>query len=327
MKEIVVENTDGKIWHRDQIIMELVKHLATGSRVMISLNSEGPCGQELGLFDLLDHVCDFYQFDPALITISTNNLLEQTNQYKVITKVPFKGKDRIVSDIESWPYKSICSTTKHFGSFVGRGNRMRLAVSSYLYHHHRDKTLMSYHTDVTNPYFDQFVGLEEMMLHRYDPGLIDDSFCLLKQGPISLDMITQYPICVDLPSANKIIDRYPEIFVEIVYQPFCLGRTFFLDEKIWRTIGTRTPFIVQGPRYFLQNLKKLGFKTFDKWWDEGYSEDPPDYQVGLILEIINGLAQKSHEELKNIYEEMKPVLDHNHDRFVSLTPKDFEVFR
>jgi len=323
--KIIIENTDGQIWHKESVILQLVKTLGVGQKVLIDLNSEGPCATNLGLYNLLDSICDFYQIDSTLITITTNNLIEHSDRYKIVRCSPFVGKgiEQLVDTCRSWPFKTITNDTKHFGSFVGRGNRMRLAVSGYLFNHQQDKTLLSYHTDVTNPYFDKFIGLEELMFHRYDDNLIADSFNFLKDCPISLDKIVQYPIHSDRPAVNNIVDRYPEIFLEIVYQPFCLGKTFFVDEKIWRAIGTRTPFIVQGPQHFLLNLKRLGFETFDRWWDEGYSQDPTDYQINLIIDAVKDIARWSVDKLDKVYEEMKPILEHNHNVLMSLTHKNF----
>jgi hypothetical protein len=85
----------------------------------------------------------------------------------------------------------------------------------------------------------------------------------------------------------------------------------------------KTPFIVHGPQNYITNLKRLGFRTFDAWWSEGYGYDTPDYQPIEILKIINDLSKKSTEELAVMYQEMQPVLDHNLATLQSLTPKDF----
>ena len=88
-------------------------------------------------------------------------------------------------------------------------------------------------------------------------------------------------------------------------------------------MALKTPFIVQGPVNFLHNLQRLGFKTFDYWWDEGYSEDPNEWQVKLIKELIDMLATKTKQELKKMYDEMMPVLEHNRQRLMTLTKQDF----
>ena len=87
-----------------------------------------------------------------------------------------------------------------------------------------------------------------------------------------------------------------------------------------------TPFIVQGPQWYLHRLRDMGFQTFDRWWDEGYSEDPADYQPTEIVKVIDFLAKKDISELNSMYKEMKPVLAHNRKRFIELTSKDFDIF-
>jgi hypothetical protein len=74
----------------------------------------------------------------------------------------------------------------------------------------------------------------------------------------------------------------------------------------------------------LENLKRLGFETFDHWWPEGYSEDPHNHQPIEILKIIEDLSRKTTDELAQMYQEMQPVLEHNLATLQSLTAKDFE---
>jgi hypothetical protein len=88
-----------------------------------------------------------------------------------------------------------------------------------------------------------------------------------------------------------------------------------------------TPFIVQGPQWYLQRLRDLGFQTFDRWWDEGYSEDPANWQNTEIKKVINSVSELSLEKLQEMYTEMKPVLAHNKKRFLELTSKDFDIFK
>ena len=78
--------------------------------------------------------------------------------------------------------------------------------------------------------------------------------------------------------------------------------------------AVRTPFIVHGPQNFLPRLRALGFCTFDAWWDEGYSEDPPDCQLKEISRLIDQLAEKSTAELETMYVDMQSVLEHNYQQ-------------
>ena len=89
----------------------------------------------------------------------------------------------------------------------------------------------------------------------------------------------------------------------------------------------RTPFMVQGPTNLIPNLKRLGFRTFDQWWDEGYSQDPHDCQVPAMIENIKKLSLMSASDMELMYSEMTPVLDHNWHRLTELRAQDFaEVF-
>ena len=114
--------------------------------------------------------------------------------------------------------------------------------------------------------------------------------------------------------------------VEIVCETCYNGNTFFPTEKTWRPILLETPFIVQGPQWYLHRLRDLGFQTFDRWWDEGYTEDPANWQNTEIKKVIDSIGKLTIEQLQEMYTEMKPVLAHNKKRFMELTSKDFKIF-
>lgn len=323
--QIKLENSDSQIWHKDKVISDIIHAcVTTKDNVKIYLNSEGPCAAQLGLYDLLDSICDQFMIDPQRFTIHTCNLLEHHSVYKIFKLPPLKGISKLQQQLKQRPaqYKSIDSGTRHFGNFVGHGNRIRLAIASHLYYNHRDKTLQSYHTDVKNAYFNNFIGLEELMFHDYTTEQANIAFEFLKVTPIKLDNIVSYPILHE-KNVYDILDYYPNIFVDIVNQTYFTGSTFYVDDKFWRSVITKTPFLVQGPRNFIKNLRQLGFQTFDHWWDEGYSEDPPDCQATAMLEIIDKIAQYSTTDLAELYEEMKPVLDYNLAVFNQLNARSF----
>ena len=100
------------------------------------------------------------------------------------------------------------------------------------------------------------------------------------------------------------------------------GQAFFPTEKTARPIASKTPFVVMAAPNYLKNLRKIGFKTFNKFWDESY-----DYQQGVqriesIKEIIDSLGKLSEAELNNLYHQMQPILQHNYDLYMKLTGRD-----
>jgi hypothetical protein len=320
---IIVPNGDSTIWDRDRVVADLVTSMIQQQPFEISLNSEGPCAETLGLYSLLDSLCERYQYRREMITIHTCNQLEKHDRYVIRKMPPIKGISDLQKNQSDIADKKITSDTKHFSNFVSRGNRMRLVIASELYSNHPTKTLQSYHTDVKNGYFSHHIGLEEVMFHDYEPDTVDLCYRFLKKTPIKLDNIKSYPILHD-DKVYDIMSLYQQAFVDITNLAYFSGNTFYVDEKIWRPVLTKTPFIVQGPRNFLENLKRLGFQTFSKWWDEGYSEDPLDYQVRLIIENIQMISSWNTKTMSAVYADMKSTLDHNYEVFMSL---DQSVFK
>jgi len=72
------------------------------------------------------------------------------------------------------------------------------------------------------------------------------------------------------------------------------------------------PFILISSKGTIKKLKELGFKTFDKWWDESYDEC--DYfieRIDKIVKIVQEISNKPKEQLVKMREEMKDICNHN----------------
>jgi hypothetical protein len=313
-----VANNDQRIWNRDQVVMELVQAASRGDDIVVRMNGEGPCAASLGLYDMLDLV----GYDPAKILISTCNLLEAHDRYRVRPTAPDKHLGWIQETMKAGiPNKTISASTRHFGHFVGHGSLPRLAIAAHLWQHHRERSLQTYHTTIADPDHREWVALEDLLFYGFGGELLAPALDLLQHAPLTWDRKDVTPI-VDRMMYG-IIGAYDHVFVDVVCHTYYTGRTFYLDEKIWRPIMTRTPFMVHGPQNFIQNLKRLGFQTFGRWWDEGYSQDPTHAQITSVLHNIDMLAQKTTNQLEIMYNEMQPVLQHNFDLLLRLTHRDF----
>ena len=55
---ITIENNDCKIWHRDQVVMDLMQAIQQDNDLIVHLNNEGPCAEALGIYKLLDEICN-----------------------------------------------------------------------------------------------------------------------------------------------------------------------------------------------------------------------------------------------------------------------------
>lgn len=99
----------------------------------------------------------------------------------------------------------------------------------------------------------------------------------------------------------------------------------FITEKTFRAISMGQPFILLAQSNTLELLKKYGFKTFDKWWDESYDlEEDDDTRLNKIKNVILDLDKKSIEELSEMYNQMIPIIIHNFENIFKL--KDYYEF-
>jgi hypothetical protein len=221
--------------------------------------------------------------------------------------------------------------------FVGRGSWDRAWISTIL-HRYQDKTVQTfhsgYHQNYVIPKSDSIVdtlGLD--LLNQYGCDIIPEVATFLQKCPIidqdNLELVKQtrmfikpnndncYPI--QHPANLNILPWYQDIVVDVVCETRIIGNIFFTTEKLWRCMVAGKPFIVMGSQHYLQNLRRLGFRTFNEFWDEGYDDYNPAQRIKEIEKLIQSLANKSLKEMQAILVKMKPILNHNLQRFKTLT--------
>jgi len=322
---ILLPNIEGKIWDLEYKVNEIWQELRSQDCVTISLNGEGPCAEGLGLYRLLDDLCSRGKFDKKKIKITTCNQLEAHDYYQIDRSPPLyieETQQFYQTNHDCLRDKKFDSNLKHFGLLIGRSNWVRLWLSADVYRNHPDKLLLSYHWDPTNDFHLYHLGIDEMLRWNANLGDVENSLFLLKACPIIIDRVDEYPVLS--PQHLSVCRVYHEFFLELICETYFNGNSFYPTEKTWRPLIAKTPFIIHGPVNFLANLKKLGFKTFDKWWDESYDDYGHDLRINQILILINQLSKKSANELETMYQEMLPILDHNFKRFMYLSPGDFD---
>jgi len=115
----------------------------------------------------------------------------------------------------------------------------------------------------------------------------------------------------DLPFQIK---HYRDTFFSVVFCAFPFDDACHLHSSTFNPIYCGHPVIQFGPKGHLKELRKRGFKTFSKWWDESYDNiDNGWKRFQAVLDIVKNLSTKTNEELLEMYIEMKNVLQHNSD--------------
>ena len=137
---------------------------------------------------------------------------------------------------------------------------------------------------------------------------------LQKRAPIEIDRGLEYNW------ANEItIQDHEDTFISIVTESLTDKFTLFLSEKIWKPISCGHPFMVLGNKGTLKKLKELGFKTFDKWFDESYdNEDEMSIRTEMIINEIEKFKNSTVDELKQIRNEMSEICEHNRINYLQM---------
>jgi len=315
---ITLPNIDGKIWDLEYHVIDMINYVVNGKPLTINLNSEGPDAKELGLYALLDNICNRYNYSKHQVTIITCNQLETHPEYCIKRKAPLyiESAQQFAKNFK-FQQKTFDDKFKHFGLFIGRSNWLRLWLAGYLYNNYKNQTAMTFHYDPAKDFHRDHLGLDD--LTKFKPELLPkiSPIKLINKCPIIDQEVSSYPIIT--PAHFNISKVYHTFFLEIVCETYSKGTSFYPTEKLWRPIINRTPFIVQGPRNYVENIHRLGFKTFSNWFDESHSQDVYHYQPGAICSTIDRISMLSINELEGMYIDMKDTLDHNYQNLMSLT--------
>ena len=318
-----------------QVMSDIVDALHKNDRVLIHL-TEGIALEELNykekkFLEILKELCDKNNWPLTKIHFLLPNLVQDKS---VWPSIEYGGASLLIDtdltrniflglQVEKMQVKK--DIQKTFGIFVHRSQWDRLLLSSHLHENHKEITMQTFRKSLTNPADMVEIGLDQLFWllssdNKLDPTIIEQVTKFLSSIPHNNGMDWQYTdqqATVD----NNIISCYNNIFVDVVCEKMVTGQTFFPTEKTARPLATKTPFLIMAAPNYIRNLKKLGFRSFSQYWDEGYDHQTGIQRVESIQRIIDDLAKLSKVELRSMYVEMLPILEHNHKTYHSLTGK------
>ena len=288
-------------------------------------------------------------FDKVLITngsnsnqITLDDFKEKYDYVKNLPKlvtynwqVPYKSQDmRVAMQLvdeqvgveKSDIFRSTIATIDHLNNpkikkalLLTRRLRMhRIVLLSLLFN---DKTIQDtlYSLDMSLNFYPDF---KQMLLNErenieinieddYIENVLNGYDLMVKQNKKVVD----YELTPYLSGfGNESKELYENTFFSIVQETEFSIYQQCSTEKIMQPIMHCHPFVVIGSPYSLKNLKRLGFKTFDKWWDESYDNEIDDWKrLKKVYEVITILLNKTDIELKNMIFEMKEILIYNQE--------------
>ena len=277
---------------------------------------------------LVNHYAKIYQalklynINPRQVIYSTNNLIEK----ELHDKYTSERQDKI--QIGSSP---------HFASSVVKANQV---YSDFTYSNQLD-----YKINNQPKYFNYLNRTVKesrirfgMMMNFYnllDSSLGDISFQKINFNTFEFNsypaftrenyqsFVNKLPFVLDTdttkwnPGSCIVKEFYLHNWFSLVPETYIYehqNQSVYMSEKIFKPIGMFSPFVLIGHPNSLAYLKKLGFKTFDKWWDESYDKilDPVKRMKTVAL-LVKKLVEKSYSEWLEIYKDMQNTLEHNHN--------------
>jgi hypothetical protein len=92
-----------------------------------------------------------------------------------------------------------------------------------------------------------------------------------------------------------------------------------MTEKLFKPIANYNPFLVVSFAGALEELRNLGFRTFEGFIDESYDKEiDSTRRMAMVAAEVKRLCSMSKEEIHNWYWSMEDILIHNRNRLMSL---------
>ena len=120
---------------------------------------------------------------------------------------------------------------------------------------------------------------------------------------------------VDLEFIPLPADVYQKCFCAVVTEAKFAQPFGHITEKTFNAIKCFRPFILVAPPHSLEYLKSFGIETFSEFWDESYDqEENHERRLIKLFQLYDDINSKSVDELKDIYNNIRPILDRNYQK-------------
>jgi len=218
--------------------------------------------------------------------------------------------------------------TRHFLSLNNRASWPRQGLF-YFFHNFNllDKIYLSYHGNLLRSMYsslsdiDKIFFLSEKEKVWYTKNV--DFSNIRKKIPFSTVADSVFPDSSWDEQGRGIGKEkyYADCFCSVVTETYCYEPSAYFTEKVFKPLVFFQPFLIHGNAGSLKELHTMGFKTFSQWWDESYDELVDHRRFEAMLRVILEISSWSLEKINEVYREMMPVLEHNHNHFTKVLPE------
>jgi hypothetical protein len=305
---------DSELFYIGELCSKIINSMHIDGEVYL-YTKEGKNGYNNGMFDLLDELCAYNNWDKKLITLDTSNSSASHPEYNIVytefnhTAAYIKLTDPVLP----WNRK------KYYGMFIGRANSSRIrAVHNNFNFKFKEHGLTSFNTDLFN-----FMNKTELVDYYCHSGQTYQEMISIKPysdiGPIILESIT--PI-IDNVNWSRV---YEKIAIDIVCETSVLPDCTDMSEKIIRPMYFKRPFLLIGSPSQLKFLKNRGFKTFDNIIPSDYDQCSGMTRVDAVFNILEQLI--SSEKIHDLLELCSADIEHNHKLIVEYCTRHKSIYK
>lgn len=221
--------------------------------------------------------------------------------------------------------KKIENIKKTFLSFNFRYRDHRLDILSLFYKHgllnNSYFSMPSHNPDVPSR---RFIDQVNRYIHENIIGLSSSDLENIQENilPLVIDIKDGYQDHIKLTIENEkreLSEIYNSSLISVVTETNAYQKEISLTEKVYKPIIYKHPFIIVGSRGTLSELKKKGYKTFDKWFDESYDLiDDYNNRLLAIGNICSQINSWTNGQKKKFIEETKEIVDFNYEHLRSV---------
>ena len=307
------------IYDVGKLVKDLTTYVKTQtnsqSEVILDMYPEGYSLHHNGVWNIVEAVCEACDVHTASITLVIGDM---TADYpcNVIIHQP---RWLMETAAEFMDFKQDFSKVaeKKFLHFIGRATWDRVGVNKFLREKYADDSwcTIAQTKHRRRVIDDTFHGLTN---NHFNPDQIVDMMQYTLDPPKNFLVQTTREDYTTFPDNMLPLQHmYTNAFVEIVHETDIHDNNFFITEKTIRPILFKKPFISMCGKHFLKNLRTLGFKTFDDWFDERYDEVDTRQRYDAVLKRIINIGKMSYKELSAWNLEMQETVEHNFNHLLS----------
>ena len=312
----------GDYWVNPAEVNQQLEKIAGKDSVILDLQFEGPSLYSLGIAATVNDYCQKYQLSAKNIYIENWSNRAEPVDYTVVNSHVIS---HFFSHSKNYWIDSIPeSTHQHkFGYFIGRRSIPRAVIMYQLNHKYSSGILFSCLKNKSDmPWM--YPGPQVEKLQDWLTQHQQKDFCSWwETDPVdSIDNhFFEDSYNTTMNTNIDLLKFYRDFDIELVSESYTRGSSFFPTEKTVRPIMAAKPILVYGPANYLENLRKLGFETYSKSWDESYDllEGPARWRA--MQKLIDKIMDMNTDEYKEMIEQATEIAIRNRKHLSGIVNK------